>query len=156
MSIQVFDSAAEFRKWLEKNHTTTSELWLGFYNQRSGKKGITYREALEEALCFGWIDGVRKSVTETTYKQRFTPRNPKSYWSAINIKRAENLMKSGRMTPAGMKAFERRRAIRGSIHLSHDRQNCLFPTRDNSRPKLRPGNSSGHRRPGISAPRVFG
>ena len=108
MSIVIFNSAAEFRKWLERNHSSAGELWLGFYNQRSNKKSITYREALDEALCFGWIDGVRKSIDEGTYKQRFTPRKPKSYWSAINIKRAEELIELGRMTSVGLKAFERR------------------------------------------------
>jgi uncharacterized protein YdeI (YjbR/CyaY-like superfamily) len=79
VSIAIFKSSAEFREWLQKNHDRTPELWLGFYNQRSAEQGITYREALDEALCFGWIDGVRKSIDKTTYKQRFTPRKEKSY-----------------------------------------------------------------------------
>ena len=108
MPVVVFNSGKEFRKWLEENHATENELWLGFYNQSSKKTSITYREALDEALCFGWIDGVRKSVNETTYKQRFTPRKHKSYWSAINIKRVGELTKLGRMAPAGLRAFERR------------------------------------------------
>lgn len=113
MPIHIFKSAAEFREWLEENCATANELWLGFYNQRSKQKSITYREALDAALCFGWIDGVRKSVNETTYKQRFTPRKPKSYWSAINIKRAEELIELGRVAPAGMEAFERRTSDSG-------------------------------------------
>lgn len=113
MSIRMFKSAAEFRAWLEKNHATSSELWLCFYNRRSDRKGITYREALDEALCFGWIDGVRKSIDEGTYKQRFTPRKLRSYWSAINIRRAEELIELGRMTSVGLKAFERRTSDSG-------------------------------------------
>ena len=112
-AIQIFKSAAKFRDWLEENHETATELWLGFYNQRSRKKSITYREALDEALCFGWIDGVRKSINETTYKQRFTPRKQKSYWSAINIKRVGELRKVGRVMSAGVKAFERRTSDSG-------------------------------------------
>ncbi len=111
--VQIFSSAAEFRQWLEKNHCRSTELWLGFYNKRTPKKSITYREALDEALCFGWIDGVRKSVDETTYKQRFTPRKAKSYWSAVNIRRAEELTKLGRMAPSGLLTFESRTADSG-------------------------------------------
>ena len=113
MPIPNFKTSAEFREWLEKNHDCVAEVWLGFYNQRTDKKSITYREALEEALCFGWIDGVRKSIDETTYKQRFTPRKPKSYWSAVNIKRVGELAKLGRMTGAGVLAFERRTSDSG-------------------------------------------
>ncbi len=109
----IFRSPAEFREWLEANHDRVPELWLGMYNQRTDKKSITYREALDEALCFGWIDGVRKSINDTTYRQRFTPRKAKSYWSAINIKRVGELAKLGRMSPAGMEAFERRTSESG-------------------------------------------
>jgi uncharacterized protein YdeI (YjbR/CyaY-like superfamily) len=112
-AVHIFKSVAEFREWLEKNHATANELWLGFYNQRSKKKNFSYRAALDEALCFGWIDGIRKSINETTYKQRFTPRKEKSYWSAINIKRVQELTKLGRMAPAGMQAFERRTSDSG-------------------------------------------
>ncbi len=108
MPVKIFSSSAEFREWLETNHGRAPELWLGFYNKRTDKKSITYREALDEALCFGWIDGVRKSINETTYKQRFTPRKLKSYWSSVNIRRAGELVKQGRMVPSGIKAFERR------------------------------------------------
>jgi uncharacterized protein YdeI (YjbR/CyaY-like superfamily) len=113
VQIKIFNSAAEFRVWLEKNHDRVAELWLSLYNQRSDKKSITYREALDEALCFGWIDGVRKSINETTYKQRFTPRKAKSYWSAVNIRRVGELAELGRMAPAGVKAFERRTSDSG-------------------------------------------
>jgi uncharacterized protein YdeI (YjbR/CyaY-like superfamily) len=108
VQIKIFHSSSEFREWLEKNHDRVAELWLGFYNKRTDKKSITYREALDQALCFGWIDGVRKSINETTYKQRFTPRKPKSDWSAVNLGRAGELAKLGQMASAGMKAFEQR------------------------------------------------
>jgi uncharacterized protein YdeI (YjbR/CyaY-like superfamily) len=113
VQIKIFNSSAEFREWLEANHDRVSELWLGFYNKRTDKKSITYREALDEALCFGWIDGVLKNINETTYKQRFTPRKPKSYWSAVNIRRVRELAKLGRIAPSGGKAFERRTSDSG-------------------------------------------
>ena len=108
MQIKFFNTSAEFREWLEENHDQVAELWLGFYKQRMGKKSITYREALDEALCFGWIDGVRKSIDDTAYQQRFTPRRPKSYWSAVNTRRASELAKLGRMAAPGAKVFEQR------------------------------------------------
>jgi len=108
VDIKIFNTSAEFREWLENNHDRVTELWLGFYNKRSSRQGITYREALDEALCFGWIDGVRKSIDDTSYKQRFTPRKAKSYWSAVNIRRASELAMLGRMASPGVKAFEQR------------------------------------------------
>ncbi len=108
MQIKIFNTSAEFRKWLENNHDRVTELWLGFYNKRTDKQCLTYREAVDEALCFGWIDGLRKSIDETSYKQRFTPRRPKSYWSAVNIRRASELAMLGRMASSGVNAFEQR------------------------------------------------
>jgi uncharacterized protein YdeI (YjbR/CyaY-like superfamily) len=113
VQIKIFNSSAELREWLEKNHDHVTELWMGFYNKRAHKKSITYREALDEALCFGWIDGVRKSINQTTYKQRFTPRKPKSYWSAVNIRRVGELAKLGRIAASGGKAFEQRASASG-------------------------------------------
>jgi uncharacterized protein YdeI (YjbR/CyaY-like superfamily) len=113
VEVKIFSSSAEFREWLERNHDRVPELWIGFYNKRAEMKSITYREALDEALCFGWIDGVRKSINSTTYKQRFTPRKPKSYWSAVNIRRAGELAKLGRIAPSGHKAFEQRTSDSG-------------------------------------------
>lgn len=113
MEVKIFSSSAEFRGWLEKNHDRVAELWLGFYNKGTNMKSITYREALDEALCFGWIDGVRKSINKTTYKQRFTPRKAKSYWSTVNIRRVGELAKLGRIAPSGAKAFEQRTSDSG-------------------------------------------
>jgi len=108
MNLRIFESPAEFRAWLGRNHNKVAELWVGIYNQRASKISITYREALDEALCFGWIDGVRKSVDETIYKVRFTPRKPRSYWSTVNIRRFGELRKLGRLAAAGLAAFEDR------------------------------------------------
>jgi uncharacterized protein YdeI (YjbR/CyaY-like superfamily) len=103
-----FRSPAEFRNWLEKNHDRESELLVGFYKKSSGKRGITYEEAVDEALCFGWIDGVRRSVDDERSTIRFTPRRQRSNWSLKNIRRVNELTKLGRMAPPGIAAFERR------------------------------------------------
>ncbi len=100
-----FPTPAEFRRFLEANHHSCTELLVGFYKKSSGKASITYSEALDEALCLGWIDGVRRSLSAHAYSVRFTPRTPKSQWSAVNIRRAQQLAKSGRMQPAGEMAF---------------------------------------------------
>jgi uncharacterized protein YdeI (YjbR/CyaY-like superfamily) len=108
MKPRFFTSPERFREWLEKNHASTKEILVGFHKKGSGKKSITYGEALDEALCFGWIDGVRRSLNETSYTIRFTPRNARSIWSLVNVKHVERLQKEGRMHPAGLAAFERR------------------------------------------------
>jgi uncharacterized protein YdeI (YjbR/CyaY-like superfamily) len=90
------------------NHESPDELWIGFYKKASGKPSITYREALDECLCFGWIDGVRHAVDGERYRQRFTQRRPRSNWSAVNVKRAEELKAAGKMEPPGLAAFEAR------------------------------------------------
>ena len=105
-----FRSQAQFRQWLAKNGTKQPELWVGFYKKDSGKGGLTYKEALDEALCYGWIDGVRKTLDGQSFVQRFTPRKAKSYWSAVNTKRATQLIEEKRMAPPGLKAFEARDA----------------------------------------------
>jgi uncharacterized protein YdeI (YjbR/CyaY-like superfamily) len=108
MDVPFFESPSAFRTWLEEKHDTAQELWVGFYKISSGKPSITWPEAVDEALCFGWIDGVRKSINESSYTIRFTPRKPGSIWSAVNIKRVGELSQLGRMQPAGLKAFEKR------------------------------------------------
>jgi len=116
MKSKFFSTAEKFREWLEKNHATATEIDVGFHKKSSGKKSITYPEALDEALCFGWIDGVRRNLNETSYTQRFTPRRPKSIWSLINIKHVERLKKEGRMRPAGLAAYELRDPKRTGIY----------------------------------------
>jgi len=108
MDIKFFKSSGGLRSWLEKNHDKKQEQLIGFYKKDSGKPGITYQEALDQALAFGWIDGVRKSIDEKSYMIRFTPRKPKSYWSAVNIKHVGRLMKLGSMHQSGIKVFESR------------------------------------------------
>ena len=103
-----FRSQTEFRTWLERNHASKTEVWVGMHKKASTKKGITYREALDEALCFGWIDGKVRTIDEVAYMQRFSPRTKRSPWSKINIKRFGELKKLGQVTDAGLAAFERR------------------------------------------------
>ncbi len=116
MKVVYFKSQEEFRVWLSKAHAAAAELWLGFYKTSSGKRGTTYSEALDEALCFGWIDGVRYSVDGERYKIRFTPRKAKSIWSLVNVRRAEALTKAKKMTEAGLRAFEAREKHRTGIY----------------------------------------
>ena len=116
MSITYFKTQGDFRKWLERHHNTSSELLLGIHKKESGKPSVTYKEAVDEALCFGWIDGVRRSVNETSYSVRFTPRKPRSIWSRINTKRAGELKELGLMSPAGLRAFEDRDPKKANLY----------------------------------------
>jgi uncharacterized protein YdeI (YjbR/CyaY-like superfamily) len=106
--LRTFASRQKFRDWLQKNHDSIPELLVRCHKVHAADKGLTYREALDEALCFGWIDGVRRSVDEHSFSTRFTPRRPKSKWSTINIKRATELLTGGQMHPAGKTAFAAR------------------------------------------------
>ena len=103
-----FPTPATFRRWLKKNHDSADELWVGFYKKGSGKPSITWPESVDQALCFGWIDGLRKSVDADSYMIRFTPRRRGSIWSAVNVKRAKELIDEGLMQPAGAKVFNDR------------------------------------------------
>lgn len=111
-----FASPAEFRTWLETHHEDTPELWVGFYKKSSGRPSITWPESVEQALCFGWIDGVRKSIDDISYTIRFTPRQARSTWSAVNIKKANELIETGLMRPAGLEAFKKRGEARSGIY----------------------------------------
>jgi uncharacterized protein YdeI (YjbR/CyaY-like superfamily) len=111
-----FRTSADFRTWLEKNHATATELCVGFYKKDSGKPGITWPESVDQALCFGWIDGIRKRVDEISYQIRFTPRRHGSIWSAINIKRARELVRQEQMRPAGLRAFAGRIENKSGIY----------------------------------------
>jgi uncharacterized protein YdeI (YjbR/CyaY-like superfamily) len=108
MTIVYFESRAALRKWFASNHAKQRELWIGFYKKHTGKPTVTYPEAVDEALCVGWIDGVRKRVDDKRYTNRFTPRQPGSYWSAINTTRAAELRAQGLMKRPGLAAFEAR------------------------------------------------
>ena len=122
-----FKSADEFARWLEKHHATADELWVGYHKKASGKASPTWAESVDVALCYGWIDGVRKSVDETRYTNRFSPRRLGSNWSAVNIRRAKALIQEGRMQPAGLKAFEARKASRSSVYSYENRPAGLPP-----------------------------
>jgi uncharacterized protein YdeI (YjbR/CyaY-like superfamily) len=106
MNVKFFKTQSELRRWLKKNHRDAKELWIGFYKKTSGKTGVTYAQALDEALCFGWIDGIKKGLDETSFANRFTPRRPKSIWSKININHVERLTKGGLMMAAGLEHVE--------------------------------------------------
>ncbi len=127
MEPRFFTSPAKFRQWLEKNHNSANELLLGFHKKSSGKKSITYAEALDEALCFGWIDGVRKNVDETSYTIRFTPRKPKSIWSNVNVRHVERLKKEGRMAEPGLAAYALRDPKRTGIYAFENRPKEFSP-----------------------------
>jgi uncharacterized protein YdeI (YjbR/CyaY-like superfamily) len=104
-----FADREAFRAWLDEHHCTASELWMGLYKKGSGRPSITWPEAVDEALCFGWIDGIRQRIDDESYMNRFTPRKPTSNWSAVNVRRVEELTKQRRMRAAGLKAFRERR-----------------------------------------------
>jgi uncharacterized protein YdeI (YjbR/CyaY-like superfamily) len=111
-----FAEPADFGKWLEEHHSSAPELWVGFHKKGTGNPSITWPESVVEALCFGWIDGVRKSLGASSYMIRFTPRKPGSIWSTVNIEYAEQLISSGRMQPDGLKAYELRKVEKSSIY----------------------------------------
>ena len=108
MNIKFFKTPADLRKWFQKNHLSERELLVGFYKKASGKKSITWPESVDEALCVGWIDGIRKSSDEESYTIRFTPRRTISNWSNVNIKRMAELLEAGIVHEAGRKIFENR------------------------------------------------
>ena len=116
IQVEHFKSPGDFRTWLAKNHAAATELFVGFHKTTSGKKGATYAQALDEALCFGWIDGVRRSIDADSYMIRFTPRKPKSIWSLVNVRHVERLQKAGKMAEPGLKAFALREKQRIGIY----------------------------------------
>jgi uncharacterized protein YdeI (YjbR/CyaY-like superfamily) len=121
MDAVFFSSPEEFRDWLSANHETADELWVGFHKRATGKPSLTWPQSVDQALCFGWIDGLRKSLGPEGYMIRFTPRRPKSYWSHVNVKRAEELQEQGLMQPAGLRAFEARDKIRSGAYSFENR-----------------------------------
>jgi uncharacterized protein YdeI (YjbR/CyaY-like superfamily) len=121
-----FSSPAEFRAWLEEHHQTASEVWVGYYKKATGKPTMTWSQAVDEALCFGWIDGKVQRIDEERHRQRFTPRRPNSNWSAINIAKVAELRKQGRMRPAGEAAFAARREDRSAVYSYERRHEAAF------------------------------
>lgn len=127
MNPHFFTTPAEFRDWLDKHFDKETELLVGFYKTSSGKPTITWPESVDQALCYGWIDGVRKSRDEESYTIRFTPRKATSIWSAINIDKMEKLMKEGLVKPTGIAAYEKRAENKSRIY-SHERtEDAVLP-----------------------------
>lgn len=111
-----FPTQEDFRKWLEENHGRETEIIVGYYNVKSGKGGMTWSKSVDQALCFGWIDGVRRKIDEESYCNRFTPRRANSNWSAVNIAKVAELKKKGLMMPAGITAFEKRKDEKSAVY----------------------------------------
>ena len=116
MEPKFFSTQENFRKWLEENHLSSAEILVGFYKVGTKKPSMTWSESVDQALCFGWIDGLRKSIDEESYQIRFTPRKSTSIWSAVNIKKIEKLIKKGLMFPAGIAVFEKRQEHKSKIY----------------------------------------
>jgi len=129
-----FPTPDDFRSWLAENHTVAAELWVGFHRKATGKPSLTWPESVDEALCFGWIDGIRKTVDGEAYKIRFTPRRAGSHWSRVNLERVSVLIEGGRMTPAGMAAWEARDPEK-SARYSYERETAALTRRQLARLK---------------------
>jgi uncharacterized protein YdeI (YjbR/CyaY-like superfamily) len=125
-----FATPDEFRAWLEANHDTARELLVGFRKVGTGQPSITWPQSVDEALCFGWIDGVRRRIDDASYSIRFTPRKKRSIWSAVNIARVKELTGLGRMRPAGLAAFEARADERSAIYSHEQRENAALSEAD--------------------------
>jgi uncharacterized protein YdeI (YjbR/CyaY-like superfamily) len=133
-----FSTPAAFRKWLEENHPTSREQWIGFHKKGCGRPSITWPESVDEALCVDWIDGLRKTIDAESYKIRFTPRKKESNWSAVNIGRVKELTKQGRMQPAGLAAFARRKEEKSGIYAYENRKIAVFDKADEQRFRAKP------------------
>ncbi|HEU5203329.1 MAG TPA: YdeI/OmpD-associated family protein [Candidatus Limnocylindrales bacterium] len=127
-----FASPAELRAWFDAHHETADELWVGYHRKATGRPTVTWPEAVGEALCVGWIDGVRYRLDDERNAQRFTPRRKGSFWSAINTRRAGELIAEGRMRPAGLRAFEARSPEKTAIY-SYERDTAAFTKEQQAR-----------------------
>lgn len=121
MEPHFFARPDEFRAWLEANHATASEVFVGFYKKHTGRRSITWTESVREALCFGWIDGLTRRIDNDSYCIRFTPRKPSSNWSKVNVQHVEELLRAGRMHPAGIAAFEARTPEKTGVYTYENR-----------------------------------
>ena len=142
-----FSGPEEFRRWLEEHHATATELWMGLNKKHVTPRGLTWAEAVEEALCFGWIDSQMQPVDADANRQRWTPRRRGSTWSRVNVDIVERLIADGRMTPAGIAAFERRREDRTAIYSYEQAQRGLLPEYDQRLRRARRPRPSGTPRP---------
>ena len=132
--VRFFETPADLRDWFDANHATAAELWLGRYTKGSGRPSVTWAQAVDEALCVGWIDGILKRIDDISHVQRFTPRRKGSNWSAVNVANVERLLTEGRMRPAGIAAFEARTAARTAVY-SYERE--IEPFSDDEIARLR-------------------
>ena len=126
MTPKFFPTQTDFRQWLEENHAQETEIIVGYYNVKSGKKCMTWSESVDEALCFGWIDGVRRKIDAESYSNRFTPRRANSNWSAVNIAKVAELTAKGLMMPAGIAAFEKRKDEKSAIY-AYEQKDAALP-----------------------------
>ena len=124
-AVKFFRTPADLRRWFDEHHKTAERLWVGFLKKGTGRPSITWQESVDEALCVGWIDGIRKRIDEERYKIRFTPRRPGSIWSAINMARVAVLKKEGRIRPAGLAAFSKKRENKSGIYSYEQRPPTL-------------------------------
>src|SRR5215211_153067 len=138
MEPRFFATPADFRAWLERHHESHSELIVGFHKRGSGRPSITWPEAVDQALCFGWIDGVRRRIDDASYSIRFTPRKARSTWSAVNVKRMKELVDEGLVAPAGLAAFKRRDDDRTAIYLPRAAQERSAGARPGAETARRP------------------
>jgi uncharacterized protein YdeI (YjbR/CyaY-like superfamily) len=136
-----FATPEQFGAWLEEHHETAGELWVGFYKKASGKPSITWQESVEQALRFGWIDGVRRSLDDESYANRFTPRKPTSNWSAINVAKVEELKARGLMAPAGLRAYEARTPERTGVYSFERAEAAVLPPEFEERLRANPAAS---------------
>ncbi|OWY26152.1 bacteriocin-protection protein [Sphingobacteriales bacterium UPWRP_1] len=126
MQVLFFSTPEDLELWFEENHQTASELWVGYYKKGTNKTAVTWPQSVAIAICYGWIDGIRKSLDAESYTNRFTPRRPGSIWSMVNIQTAGEMIRQQRMKPAGLAAFERRKEEKSGIY-SFEQQNVVLP-----------------------------
>ncbi|MBU2670628.1 YdeI/OmpD-associated family protein [Actinoplanes bogorensis] len=126
MEAQFFDTPAELRAWFEQHHESAPELFVGYWKKGSGRIGVTHPQAIEQALCFGWIDSIGRSIDNDSYQVRFTPRRKGSVWSAVNIAKIAELTEAGLMAPAGLHAFEQRRPDRVAVYSYEQPADAVF------------------------------
>lgn len=129
----------EFRDWLARHHASATELWVGFHKQATGRPSMTWSESVDEALCFGWIDGIRKSVDADGYMIRFTPRKRGSTWSNVNLRKVKDLMREGRMQPAGLEAYEAMKPEKSGIYSFEQRAAAALSAKEEKRFRRSPG-----------------
>jgi uncharacterized protein YdeI (YjbR/CyaY-like superfamily) len=135
--IRFFATPEELRDWFDANHETADELWLGYFRKSTGRPSVDWSQAVDEALCVGWIDGIRRSLDESSFVQRFTPRRKGSTWSAVNVAKVAVLTEQGRMRPAGKAAYEARSEANTAIY-SYERATAAFTADEESRFRAEP------------------